>query len=108
MAAFFSKLWEYLSRLGIRFFGPMSVLVAMYFGLLDFIAAEMAVFLSAVLNYTIPGVDFALADTYVPIARINRFIPLREFMLCFVGYYALAVVFVVHRLIKSYIPTMGN
>lgn len=108
MAAFFARLWDLLAHWSMRVIFPFGVVISIFLFWHEFLIDQFAQIALQLLNYQIPGADFSLADTYVPLARINRIIPLFEFVVCAGIYYGIAMVVILFRWIKSFVPTLSN
>lgn len=106
----FLKRWYEITRLiGAILSGPFSFICLVLIWGVDKVVEVSGSFLQEIASFALPGSQFDLsASVFVPLSRINAFIPLAENWVMMLAYLSLLLNVTIFRFIKSLIPGMSN
>ncbi len=109
MTAYLKRILDMIGLVVGVLTGPVAFAFLVFTWGFDKILEVSGNLLESVSSFALPGANFDLETTvYLPLSRINAFIPLSENWVFMLAYLSLASNVVVFRFIKSLIPTMGN
>jgi len=109
MTALFKRVLDIMSLISAVVTGPVAFAFLVFSWGFDKIASVSGDFLTVIAGFALPGAQFDLeTSVFIPLSRINAFIPLSENWVFMLAYLTLAANVTTFRFIKSLIPTMGN
>lgn len=89
--------------------GPLGAVLLIWWWGIEKVASVSAESVVLFATLVIPSASFALTDTVtIPLSRVNTLIPLAENWVMMLAYLHIAGVWLMIRIVKSFIPTVAN